>query len=198
MRVFVALDIDESIRERIQRFMEGVRELAPQARWVPPESMHITLKFIGEKPPDVVEQIKRALSLIRGEAIEISFRGYGFFPHPRAARVFWAGMQAEPQLVKLAAEVDKAIVALGVPKDDHAFSPHLTLARGGNSSARRRRERDRPKSEFNRLQENLALLPEPEFGTMAAREFFLYQSKLSPAGSEYIKLEKFALNTTGP
>ena len=51
MRIFIALDIDDSIRERIKRFMEGVRGFDPEARWVRPESLHITLKFIGEKPP---------------------------------------------------------------------------------------------------------------------------------------------------
>ena len=85
MRVFIALDIDDAIRERIQRFMDGVRGFAPDARWVRAEALHVTLKFIGEKPADSVGQIKQALSGIRGEAIAMSFRGYGFFPTLKAA-----------------------------------------------------------------------------------------------------------------
>jgi 2'-5' RNA ligase len=54
MRVFVALDLDDEIRERIQQFVEEVRELAPGARWVRAESLHVTLKFIGEHPDAVV------------------------------------------------------------------------------------------------------------------------------------------------
>ena len=62
MRVFVALDIDDAIRARLELFLDGVRGFAPEARWVRPESMHVTLKFIGEKPSDSVEEIKQALS----------------------------------------------------------------------------------------------------------------------------------------
>ena len=61
MRVFVALDIDDAIRARLEQFLDGVRGFSPEARWVRPESMHVTLKFIGEKPSDAVEEIKQAL-----------------------------------------------------------------------------------------------------------------------------------------
>ena len=98
MRIFVALDIDDAIRQRIQRFMEGVSGFAPDARWVRPESLHVTLKFIGEKPLEAVEQIKQTLSSVRAEPIEMNFRGYGFFPTAKAARVFWVGIESGPQL----------------------------------------------------------------------------------------------------
>ena len=61
MRIFIALDIDNAIRERIARFVEGVNGFAPDARWAKPESLHVTLKFIGEQPELAVEQIKQAL-----------------------------------------------------------------------------------------------------------------------------------------
>ena len=134
MRIFIALDIDDAIRQRILRFMEGVSGFAPDARWVRPESLHVTLKFVGEKPSEFVEEIKRALSGIRAESIEISFRGYGFFPTARAARVFWLGIESGPKLPSLAKAVDDATFALGIPKEDHPFTPHLTLARGGGRS----------------------------------------------------------------
>ena len=194
MRVFVALDIDDAIRQRIQRFMEGVSGFAPDARWVRPESLHVTLKFIGEKPNETVEEIKRVLSGIRAESIEISFRGYGFFPTAKAARVFWIGIESGPQLSALAKAVDEATSALGIPKEDHPFAPHLTLARGGGrSGAPRWRKGDTPNKHFQQLQEKLAALPTPEFGTMTAHEFFLYQSQLSQGGSRYTKIASFAL-----
>ena len=65
MRIFVALDIDDAIRARLEQFLDGVRGFAPEARWVRPESMHVTLKFIGEKSSEAVEEIKQALSGIR-------------------------------------------------------------------------------------------------------------------------------------
>ena len=106
MRLFIALDIDDAIRRRISTFLDGVRDFAPEARWVRPESLHVTLKFIGEKPIETAEAIKQALSAIRAEAVPIAFQGYGFFPTPKAPRVFWIGIQAESQLGRLAAAVE--------------------------------------------------------------------------------------------
>jgi len=194
MRLFIALDIDDAIRERIARFVEGVQGFAPDARWVKPESLHVTLKFIGEQPDPAVEQIKIALGAVSGAAAEIQFRGYGFFPTPKAARVFWVGMEAGPQLAALAAAIDDKTAMLGIPKEERAFSPHLTLARGpGGSGSPRWRKGDGPNRAFQRLQEKLAAPPVPEFGTMTAREFFLYRSQLSPKGAQYTKLARFAL-----
>ena len=196
MRVFIAFDIDDAIRERISRFLEGVRGFAPDVRWVRPESLHVTLKFIGEKPEGAVVEIKRALEGVKGNAVDTSFRGYGFFPTANAPRVFWIGLEAGPELAALAAAVDTATAALGIAKEERAFSPHLTLARGGGGSGSLRRQKgDRANRDFQKLQERLAGMPAPEFGTMTAREFFLYQSQLSPKGSKYTKLADFALRS---
>lgn len=191
MRIFIGLDIDDPIRERIARFMEGVHGFAADARWVKPESVHVTLKFIGEKPPAEVEEIRKRLKQLQATTVEISFRGYGFFPNSKSPRLFWVGLEAGDELRRLAAEIDQSMSALRIPKDDRPFSPHLTLAR---ASGRRQQKRNRDDSDFKRLQEKLALLPQPEFGSMTAREFCLYESKLGPGGSKYTKLEQFPLN----
>lgn len=194
MRLFIALDIDDAIRKRIVRFVEGVTGFAPDARWAKPESMHVTLKFIGEQPEPAVDQIKQALATVAGGTADIYFRGYGFFPTAKSARVFWIGMEAGPQLAALAAAIDDKMGTLGIPNEARAFSPHLTLARGaGASGSPRRSKTDAPNRNFQRLQEKLSALPAPEFGTMTAREFFLYQSHLSPRGSKYTKLAAFDL-----
>jgi 2'-5' RNA ligase len=194
MRLFVALDIDDSIRSRIARFLDGVRELAPDARWVRPESLHVTLKFIGEKSADDVEKIKRALATISADTFEMNFCGYGFFPSKHAPRVFWLGSDGGSKLTSLAANVDEALSQLDIPKEEHAFNAHLTLARRGRGSGSPRKQKgDRPNRGFQHLQEKLAARSAPEFGTMTAREFFLYQSRLSPGGSKYTKLAGFVL-----
>lgn len=194
MRLFVALDIDAAIRQRLQRLMEGVREFAPDARWVRPESLHVTLKFIGEKSAESVEGIKRALSSVKAASFEFTIRGYGFFPTPKSARVFWIGIEAGDHLASLAQAVDDATSSVGITKEDHAFSPHLTLARGGGrSGAPGWRKGDGPNKNFQILQEKLSALPAPEFGTMTAREFFLYESQLMRGGARYAKIAKFGL-----
>jgi len=193
VRIFIALDIDEAIRARIQRFIEGVRGFAPDVRWVQAESLHVTLKFVGEKPAETVQEIRRILAAIKSPPIDLSFRGTGFFPTAKSARVFWVGVQSGPELPQLAAAVDEATSQLGIPREDHAFSPHLTLARAGKSGASRRQKGDRSTSAFLQLQEKLAGMPTPEFGNATAREYYLYESKLSPGGAQYTKIERYAL-----
>jgi 2'-5' RNA ligase len=106
--------------------------------------------------------------------------------------VFWIGIQSGPELTQLAAEVDTATLAIGIPKEDHPFSPHLTLARGGSGSPRKQRGDD-PNRRFDRLQDKLSKVLQPEFGTMAAREFYLFESHLGPGGSRYSKLHRSLL-----
>src|SRR5579863_9277873 len=157
MRLFLALDIDDAIRERIALFMDGVSPFAPEARWATPESLHVTLKFIGEQPDDAVDQIRFALQSVAASTTEIHFRGYGFFPTAKSARVFWIGMDAGPQLAALAAAIDDATATLGIAKEDRAFSPHLTLARSrGGSGAPRSLSTDKSNRAFERLQTKLA------------------------------------------
>ena len=212
MRVFVAIDIDEEIRKRIVQFVEEVRGLAPEVRWVAAESLHVTLKFIGEKPEGVVADIEKALGSITAESFEISFRGCGFFPTAKAARVFWIGIEADARLAQLAGKVEGSLAGIGIAKEERAFSPHLTLARGGarigsESGAPWRRSGDRVNQRFAKLQqrlnrragedpaERLSAPPARDFGTMAAREFFLYCSQLSPKGSRYTKIARFGLRS---
>jgi RNA 2',3'-cyclic 3'-phosphodiesterase len=192
MRIFVGIDLDSEIRAGIARFLDGVRGFAPDVRWVRPESLHLTLKFIGEQKPDRVEAIQERLRGIQGASVEIRLAGYGFFPTPKSPRVFWIGIEAGPELAELAANIDASVAELGISREDRPFSPHLTLARTGSGSPRWRKG-DGPNLTFATLEKRLAAMAPLDFGTMTAREFYLYQSQLSPGGSKYTKLQKFAL-----
>ncbi len=195
MRLFVALDLDSAVRQRIVRFLEGVSPFAPEVRWVRPESLHITLKFIGEQTAPQVEAIKQVLHKVEAPQFEIAVRSWGFFPTVKAARVFSIGMHGPPALAALATAIDAATASLGIPSEERAFNPHLTLARSGRgaSGAPGLRKGDGPNPVFQTLQKRLAQMAEVEFGTMAAREFFLYQSQLGAGGSKYSKLDRFGL-----
>jgi 2'-5' RNA ligase len=194
MRLFVALDIDDAIRERIAHFSDEMRALAPDVRWTKPESLHITLRFIGEQPESKISGIEAALSRVSAPSMRISFRDCGFFPVPRSARVFWVGIEAGPALAELAGDIEEALVTFGIEKEKRAFNPHLTLARAkGASGAPGRQKSNRPNQSFAAVQERLREIPAPEFGTMTAREFFLYRSQLSSQGSRYTKIANFAL-----
>ena len=193
MRVFVASDLDDAIRQNIVRFVEGAAGFAPEVRWMKPEALHLTLKFIGEFPDAKLEELKAALAIVKAPQFDISFSGTGFFPTPKAARVFWVGVHADERLKKLASAVDDALAKLGIEREVRAYTPHLTLARSGSGRPSREKE-DKPNNRFQKLRERLEKMAPPDFGTMTAREFYLYQSKLSPRGSEYSKLERFAFS----
>jgi 2'-5' RNA ligase len=198
MRIFIGIDLDGEIRAKIARFIEGVNGFAAEARWVRPESLHITLKFIGEQKPEQVAAITQRLRQVASPPIEINMAGFGFFPTAKAPRVFWIGIHAGPRLAQLASDIDAAVGELGIPREDRAFSPHLTLARAGAAGKRssgdpKWRKGDAPNSLFATLQKRLATIGDLNFGTMTAKEIILYQSQLSPAGSKYTKLEHFAM-----
>ena len=196
MRLFVALDIDQGIRESIARFMSDVRGFAPAVRWVQPESLHVTLKFIGERPDSTVKDIENTLNGISAKPFRLSFRGAGFFPTEKSARVFWIGIQADAALADLAAQIERSLVPLGIDPEKRAFSPHLTLARAGNGSgAPGKQKGDRPNRRFSALHAKLSAIPSPDFGTMNAAEFFLYRSQLSSRGAQYTKIARFPLST---
>ena len=174
-------------------FVTTVRDLAPGARWMTGESLHLTLKFVGERSVELVEQLKSQLTRVEAGSFPISFHGCGFFPNPNSARVFWIGIDPQPALAELAAKIDDSIAAMGIPKEDRAFHPHLTLAREGSGSPMRQKD-DKTNLRFAGLQKRLSELPSPDFGTMAAREFFLYKSRLSREGPRYTKIARFPLN----
>lgn len=199
MRLFAALDIQEEIRGKIAVFMEQMRKPAPGPRWVSAESLHVTLKFIGEASDMKLKDIETVLRTISSEPFQISFRGCGFFPTPKSARVFWVGIDAEAGLAKLARAIEGELVQVGVPEEKREFSPHLTLARAGDGSgAPGWRKGDKANRQFAALQARLSEIPTPDFGTMTAREFFLYRSQLSPKGSRYAKIAHFPLAVREP
>src|SRR5256885_116928 len=100
MRLFIAIDLDDPIRQKIVRFVEGVSGFAPDVRWMKPEALHLTLKFIGEFPDARLQELKQALEAVRSEPFDISFAGTGFFPTAKSARVFWVGVNADTRLQK--------------------------------------------------------------------------------------------------
>lgn len=186
MRVFVALDIPEEVRAAIGALIEKLRPTNKIARWVRIEGAHVTLKFIGEVPPEKIEPIKASLSKIQfPKFIQLKFRGVGFFPNERRPRVLWAGIEAGEELGALAAAVETSLEPLGIAKEQRVFSPHLTLARFDTA-------RHKPSaSAFDRLHETISKAGPLDFGSGTASEFHLYQSTLKRGGAEYTRLATF-------
>jgi RNA 2',3'-cyclic 3'-phosphodiesterase len=181
MRLFVALEIPAAVRDNLATLIKDLRNLEPKSRWVRPENLHVTLKFIGQAPPDKLEAIRIALGGVRAvQAVELDFRGLGFFPNEKHPRVLWANMEASSNLKSLAADIDHALEILGVAREQRAFTPHLTLARFPSPRI--------PEKLRNAIQQNI----EREFGSLRTGEFHLIESKLKPSGAEYARLASFS------
>jgi RNA 2',3'-cyclic 3'-phosphodiesterase len=192
MRLFVGIDIPDEIRSRISDYMIKLDHLAPGTKWVRPESLHVTLKFIGNSMK--AEEIKATLAAVREKQFSIGFRGTDFFT-PRSPRVFWVGVQATHELQQLAKQVEDALIPLGIAKEERDYSPHLTIAREGSGRpAGSRSDRSKPKMyTLKTTVESDPALSQVDFGTMQATEFFLYQSETRPEGAKYTKLARFPL-----
>ena len=190
MRLFIALDIDPGIRDRITSFRDQMRALVPDARWVGPETFHVTLQFLGETKK--LDEISHALQQVKCVSTQLAFRGSGFFPNSKAPRVFWVGIEGDERLQSLAGEVAKAMLPLGFESDAASYMPHLTLARSG-SGRPRPVSGERAVPSLQRVRDALEKMPQPDFGTMAAHEFYLYESTLTQSGSRYTRLARYPL-----
>ena len=191
MRLFVALDVPEESRERLRGVIAQLKPECPHARWVRPEGIHITLKFIGDVAPEKLDAIVGALALVYGDGgsgamqpVEIRFRGIGFFPNERRPRVLWCGVAASPYLAQIARDIERALEPLGIESESRAYTPHLTLARSQQPQ------------DFERLaRASAGDLAQRDLGTARETAFHLFESFLKPTGAEYKRLRTFPFAT---
>jgi 2'-5' RNA ligase len=185
VRLFVALEIPAAVRDNLATLLTELRVISQQSadkrpRWVRPENLHVTLKFIGEVSHPKLDDIRGALSTVHSDhPVTLDFRGLGFFPDKKHPRVFWAGMDASPNLKPLAAGIEQSLEKLGIPREQRPFTPHLTLARfqpPGVSEKLRAA-----------IQKNIAR----DFGSLRTNKFHLIESKLKASGAEYTTLQSF-------
>ncbi len=183
MRLFVAIDLPESVRAAVAREQTRLRAVCAASRdirWTRPEGVHLTLKFLGEVASTRLPGLTSALNGLGGfDSFEIKVGGFGFFPSARRPRVFWVGLEAPPALGELAKRVVAAMAALGFPPENRPFQPHLTLARFEGS---------RPQPTLERALEQSGA---GAFGRFTVSEFYLFESKLRPGGAEYSKVARF-------
>jgi len=183
MRIFIAVDIPGEVRTRLAEYMTRVKSYAPESRWARVEGLHVTLKFVGEVNDAKVEEIKHALATVKAAPFKVSFESIGFFPNAKSPRIFWAGVQGGDALPAVARDVDQKLSSLGIAREEKDYHPHLTLARAGT----------RDPHSLKALAPLLTAEAAPHFGTMTAREFWLYRSQPGPGGSKYTKLDRYGL-----
>jgi 2'-5' RNA ligase len=186
LRTFIAVKLDQELKAVLAGIQARLRGAVPPraVRWVQPEGIHLTLKFLGDTPLDKVEQVKAALALAAGQvaAFTITVGGVGCFPDARRPRVVWVGVQ-EPSgsLARLWQAVESQVAPLGFPSEKRPFSPHLTLGRVQRYAS----------SEVRDIGQAVAALAAEMVGTqdaMAVSAVAYIKSDLRPTGAVYTTL----------
>jgi RNA 2',3'-cyclic 3'-phosphodiesterase len=180
MRLFVAIQLTDEVREALRGFLAELRGIAPKAKWVRAENLHVTLKFLGETDEGKLSAVKTGLAAVRStEPVTPRFGGLGFFPNERWPRVFWVGMETSIEMRLLAEAIDQEMHKLGFPLEKRAFTPHLTLVRF------------EPPGMPPQLAAAAKQGEARSFGSLTTREFHLIESKLKHGGAEYTTLQSF-------
>jgi len=185
VRLFVALNLPDSTRPEVYEAIAPLRRAAPSVRWVLPETLHITLKFLGEVPTQDLEQVLHSLRGAAGSAREFTLQlgGLGAFPNLRRPRVFWLGASGAGALPDLQARVESELETLGFEREARPFHPHLTLGRVGQPL---------PSEELRQAERATA---EVEYQTaVEVRSVELMQSRLSRGGARYEIVERVPLH----
>ena len=184
-RVFTAIELPLPTRRRLLDHITTLRELVPEARasWSRESNIHLTLKFVGEIPVELVPRFDSAISrAVKGFLpFPITISGSGVFPQKRDPRVLWIGIRdTEEQLAKLHSRLEDEAEREGLTRDEHHFHPHLTLARLRNQQGARK---------LSHAHEDLNFAAEE----ITVRELLLIRSELSSNGSKYTTISKHAL-----
>ncbi len=190
IRSFVAIDLPQSVRSQMESLQEEFKRKEADVRWVRPEGIHLTLKFLGDITPDEVGRIGRVLASIvpRWAPFSLQIKGLGCFPSVRNPRIIWVGIHDGANSVSsLQRAIEKAALDEQFPSEDRPFKPHLTLGR-----VRSLRGRDS-------LMASLEIHKDDEVGVFVAREVGLFRSELKPSGAVYTCLQRFQMteNDTG-
>jgi 2'-5' RNA ligase len=186
LRTFIAIELDQELQEKLADLQSRLRREVPSqaVRWVRPEGIHLTLKFLGDTNQEQVEQVKEALVWAAQEVSPFAFTvgGVGCFPNTRRPRVVWVGLH-EPTgaLRRLRDAVEAQVAPLGFPTEKRPFSPHLTLGRV---------HRHASPSEVRALGETIAASAVGNLHEMEAGEVCYIKSDLRPSGAVYTTLSR--------
>lgn len=181
LRAFIALDLDEAARGRLAALTQRLKPELPGVRWVRPEGVHLTLRFLGWSEPPALAAIEERLAPAAAAcpAAEVPLGGLGMFPERGSPRVLWVGLELPPAMHDLQRACERAAVEQGFEPEERAFAPHLTLGRWKDRARR-------------------PALPDVDLGRAHIERLVLYRSDLKPAGAVYTPLRVFPLPPSQP
>lgn len=181
MRCFLGIALPPDPQKVLEETLDRLRRIDAPVRWVRSENLHITLKFLGELGDEHLVNLKRRLAKVDKPALDLALDGLGTFPPRGTPRVIWGGVRdAAGSLKRLAAELGRAAVRVGVPREERPYHAHITLGRMRGSTG---------KEELRSALEELS--PELRSEPFTPEHFTLYQSTLTPDGSVYRRLQDY-------
>jgi len=179
MRLFIAIDLGQAVRALVEKEIERLRALAPNARWVKAEGVHVTLAFLGRIEDARAEEVKAIVSEVarRHPPLQLKVEGIGGFGSSARPRVLWVGLTGDVEpLGSIKTDLEERLTPFGYQPEKRAFKPHLTLARArmpnGDSALARCIRSSRIIS----------------FGLAEVSRLILFRSDLSPKGAKYTAL----------
>ena len=183
LRAFIAVEIPSSLQHTIQESISGLRKTLGNdlVRWVPPQNVHLTLKFLGDVSSSNLDLIKQMMTaeVAQQRCFEMQVEGIGSFPSSRRPRVIWVGLHAPAALESLQRGIESASARLGYTSEEKSFSPHLTVGRvKQNLSA----------PEIQRIRAALEETKIGPLGLVYVDAAHLFKSDLQPNGSVYTRL----------
>lgn len=189
LRIFVAVPLPDPLLEQLGGVQYRLQGKVPHrsVRWVRPEGVHLTLKFLGDTHRDKIPTVQEALTVVGRNAptCTLTAEGLGCFPSPRRPRVLWVGVN-EPtgRLKGLYEAVEEAMTALGYKPERHGFTPHLTLGRVRRGASR---------GDERQISDAITGTTVSQLATFTADRFELIRSELQPSGAVYTTLQTFPL-----
>jgi 2'-5' RNA ligase len=189
LRTFIAIELAEPLRIALRDVQEKLKRQMPPGgiKWVSPDGIHLTLKFLGDTPRSRVVEIESALQVACAglEPFEFSVEGRGCFPNFRRPRVIWVAVREKSGvLTRLQAAVERTVAPLGWPTEGRSFSPHLTLGRVAKGAD------DRTTAAVGQAVEKCVV---EQIGLQQVTWVSLIQSDLRPTGAVYSRLAHIAL-----
>lgn len=187
MRTFIAIELPTEIKNSLAGLQEELKKCGIDAKWVQPQNIHLTLKFLGKRDAKLTENVTRVLSDVAfgKKTFQINITSLGAFPKITSPRVIWVGIEeGDRQTREIAQELEEKIARLGIPKEDRPFSSHITIAR-----IRSGLNRDKLISSLNSLQDKFKSAPL----SFTARKITLFKSTLKPSGPVYEVLKEAGL-----
>jgi 2'-5' RNA ligase len=185
IRAFIAAPISAGVRERMGELLAKLRRTEAGVRWSRPDSIHLTLRFLGNIFESQVETVGEAMAeAVMGIGpVKVEVCGFGTFPENRRPRVFWLGLtRGARELTEIFDDLERALIARGLGPADKKFSPHLTLGRVKTGE---------------RLNQAIRVMlseAKGSFGEYTINRIILFQSRLNPAGAEYTVLREQILD----